>query len=153
MFDIIHTTFQMYLLERKIYILIRISQSCTRGTNSWQISLSSVNGLAPYMRQAITWSNGGLTHWGIYVSHHEASFVLTQWGRVTHIWDRKIITIVSDNGLSPGWGQAVIWTSAGILLIGSKLQLNFDWNLYIFIHENAFENVVCKMASISSRTQ
>ena len=28
----------------------------------------------------------------------------------------------SDNGLSPGWCQAIIWTSAGILLIGPKEQ-------------------------------
>ena len=25
--------------------------------------------------------------------------------------------IGSDNGLSPDWGQAIIWTNAGILLI------------------------------------
>ena len=42
---------------------------------------------------------------------------LTHWGRVTHICVSKLTTIVSDNGLSPGRRQAIIWTNAGILLI------------------------------------
>ena len=50
---------------------------------------------------------------------------LTYWGRVTHICVSKIITIGSDNGLSPGRRQAIIWTNAGILLIG-PLGLNFN---------------------------
>ena len=35
----------------------------------------------------------------------------------------------------------------------NKLQWNSNWNSNIFIQENAFENGVCKMASISSRPQ
>ena len=35
----------------------------------------------------------------------------------------------------------------------NKLQWNFNRNSYIFIQENVFENVVCKMPSISSRPQ
>ena len=44
---------------------------------------------------------------------------LTHWGRVTHICVSKLNIIASDNGLSPGRRQAIIWTSARILLIGS----------------------------------
>ena len=44
--------------------------------------------------------------------------VLTPWGRVTHICVGNLIIIGSDNGSSPGWRQAIIWTNAGILLIG-----------------------------------
>ena len=44
---------------------------------------------------------------------------LTHWGRVTHICVSKLASIVSDNGLSPGRCQAIIWTIAGILLIRS----------------------------------
>ena len=54
--------------------------------------------------------------------------VLTHWGRVTHIWGSRFAIIGSDNGLSPGRRQSIIWTYAGILLIGppsNKLQ----WNL------------------------
>ena len=50
--------------------------------------------------------------------------------------------------------QAIIWTSAEILLIGPS-GTNFS-EFLIEIHtfpfkENAFENIICKMASISSR--
>ena len=50
---------------------------------------------------------------------------LTHWGRVTHICVGKRTIIGSDNGLSPGRRQAIIWTSAGILLIG-PLGTNFS---------------------------
>ena len=51
--------------------------------------------------------------------------VLTHWGRVTHICVGKQTIIGSDNGLSPGRRQAIIWTNGGILLIGS-LGTNFS---------------------------
>ena len=35
----------------------------------------------------------------------------------------------------------------------NKLQWNLKRNSYIFIHKNAFENVVCEMAAICSRPQ
>ena len=38
-------------------------------------------------------------------------------------------------------------------MLMNKLQWNFNWNSNIFIQEIAFENVVCKMASILSRPQ
>ena len=50
---------------------------------------------------------------------------LTQWGRVVHICVSKLITVSSDKGLSPGWCQAIIWTSAGMFLIG-PLGTNFS---------------------------
>ena len=43
---------------------------------------------------------------------------LTHWGRVMHIYVSKLTIIGSDNGLSPGRRQAIIWTNDGILLIG-----------------------------------
>ena len=76
--------------------------------------------------------------------------VLTHWGRVTHICVSKLTIIGSDNGLSPDhylkqcW-NIVSWTHR------NKLQWNFDWNLYIFIQEYAFESVVWKMAAILCR--
>ena len=45
-------------------------------------------------------------------------FILTHWGWVTHTCVSKLTIIDSDNGLSPGRRQAIIWTNAGILLIG-----------------------------------
>ena len=37
--------------------------------------------------------------------------------------------------------------------LGNKLQWNLNWNLYIFIEEYAFENVVRKLAAILSQPQ
>ena len=45
-------------------------------------------------------------------------YVLTHWGRATHVCVGKLAIIGSDNGLSPGRRQAIIWTIAGILVIG-----------------------------------
>ena len=42
---------------------------------------------------------------------------LTQRDRVTHICVSKLTNTGSDNCLSPGRRQAIIWTNAGILLI------------------------------------
>ena len=52
--------------------------------------------------------------WAMYVVSR-----LTHSGRVTHICVSKLTIIGSDNGLSPGRRQAIIWTNAGILLIGT----------------------------------
>ena len=50
---------------------------------------------------------------------------LTHWGRLTHICVSDLTIIGSDNGLSPGRRQAIIWTNAGILLI-RPLRTNFS---------------------------
>ena len=55
----------------------------------------------------------------------QLQYVLTPWGRVTHICVSKTTITGSDNGWSPGWCQAIIWTKAGILLIGI-LETNFS---------------------------
>ena len=80
----------------------------------------------------------------------------THWGRVTHIGVGKLTIIGSHNGLSPERRQAIIWTNAGILLIG-PLGTNFSEVLIeiqtFSLKENTFENVVCEMLFISSRPQ
>ena len=57
--------------------------------------------------------------------HHTGLKFLTHWGRVTHICVSKLTIIGSDNGLSPDRRQAIIWTNAGILSIGT-LGTNFS---------------------------
>ena len=49
----------------------------------------------------------------------------THWGQVTHICVSKLTIIGPDNGLPPDRRQAIIWTNAGILLIG-LLGTNFS---------------------------
>ena len=51
--------------------------------------------------------------------------LLTHCGRVKHICIGKLTIIGSDNSLSPGRRQAIIWTNAGLLLIG-PLGTNFS---------------------------
>ena len=47
------------------------------------------------------------------------------WGQVMHICVSKLTIIGSDNGLSPDWRQAIIWTNAALLLSG-PLGTNFS---------------------------
>ena len=59
--------------------------------------------------------------------------LLTHWGRVTHICVSNLTLIGSDN-LAPNRRQAIIWTNAGILLIG-RLGITFiDMDILIEIH-------------------
>ena len=71
---------------------------------------------------------------------------LTHWGRVTHICVSNLTIIGSDNGLSPGRRQAVIWTSAGILLIG-PLGTNFS-EILIGIETFSLKKMHLKMSSV-----
>ena len=57
-----------------------------------------------------------LTSWRISVSLGQDE--LPHWGRVTHINASKLNIIGSDNVVSLGRRQAIIWTNVGILLIG-----------------------------------
>ena len=70
---------------------------------------------------------------------------LTHWGQATHICVSEIIIIVSDNGLSPGRCQAIIWTNVGILLIG-PLGINFS-EILIEINTFSFKKMHLKMSS------
>ena len=57
----------------------------------------------------------------------------------------KLTIIASDNGLSPGRRQAIIWTNAGILLIG-PLGTNFS-EILIAIETFSFQKNHLKMSS------
>ena len=71
---------------------------------------------------------------------------LTHWGRVTHICFGKLAIIGSDNGLSPERRQAIIWTNAGILLIG-PLGTNFN-EILIEIQTFSLKKICLKMSSV-----
>ena len=76
---------------------------------------------------------------------YEWHTVLTHWGRVTHIRFGKLTIIVSDNGLSLRRRQAIIWTNAGILLIG-PLGINFS-EILIEVHTFSFKKMHLKPSS------
>ena len=81
----------------------------------------------------------------IYFQMPIAVLLLTRWGRVTHICVSKLTIIGSDNGLSPGQGQAIIWTNAEILLIG-PLGTNFN-ETSIEIRTFSFKKIDLKLLS------
>ena len=74
---------------------------------------------------------------------------LMNWGRVTHICVGKLTIIGSDNGLSPGRHQAIIWTNAGLLLIG-LLGTNFS-EILITIQAFSFKKMHLKISSVKWR--
>ena len=68
---------------------------------------------------------------------------LIHQGRVTHICVSRLTIIGSNNGLSPSRRQAIIWTNAGILLIG-PIGTSFN---EIVIEFHTFMKMQLKMSS------
>ena len=73
----------------------------------------------------------------------------THWGRVMHICVSDLNIIGSDNVLSPGRRQAIIWTNAGILLI-RPLGTNFR-EILIEILIFSFRKMHLKVSSAKRR--
>ena len=70
--------------------------------------------------------------------------MLTHLGRVTHVCVSKLTIIGSDNGLSPGRRQAIIWTNAGISWIRT-LETNFS-DILDEIHTFSFKKMDFNMS-------
>ena len=66
-------------------------------------------------------------------------------GRVTHTCVSKLTIIGSDNGLSPGRRQAIIWSNTVILLIRA-LGINFS-EILNGIHMFSFKKMFLKMST------
>ena len=77
-------------------------------------------------------------------NHGSAPDDLTHLGRVTHICVSKLTIIGSDDALSIGRRQSIIWTNAGILLIG-PLGTNF-WEILIEIYAFSLKKIHLKMS-------
>ena len=82
-------------------------------------------------------------------SSERKHLALTHWGRVTHICVSELTIIASDNGLSPDRRQVIIWTSAGILIIG-PLGTNFS-EILIKIITFSFKKMLFKVSSAKWR--
>ena len=68
---------------------------------------------------------------------------LTNWGRATSMRVGNQTIIDPDNGLPPVRRQAIIWTIAGILLIG-LFRPNFS-DIFIEIHAFSFTKMPCRL--------
>ena len=75
---------------------------------------------------------------------------LTHWGRVTHKCVGNLTIIGSDNGLSPGRRQAIIWTNVRILLFG-PLETNCS-EIWIEVNIVSYMKMHWKISSVKLRT-
>ena len=69
----------------------------------------------------------------------------THWGWVMHTSVGNLTITGSDNGLSPGRRQAIIWTNTGILLIG-PIRTNFI-EISMKVHTFSFKKMHLKISS------
>ena len=141
----IHTPHIECNIKNKIQSFISQRGICTRimeYTSAWLTSAVSNLKEPP-----ITWTH--IQHLSAHFSHHFLHLVvrkvLTHWGRATHTCVGKLTIIGSDNGLLPGRRQAIIWTNAGILLIG-PLGTNFS-EILIEIQTFSLTKIRLKMSS------
>ena len=103
-------------------------------------------------------SKGAVNEWHILRTRYQlqkgtpetrtANILGDSSGRVTHICVGNLTMIAPDNGSSPDRRQAIIWTNAGILLIGSW-GTNLKWNneILIGILTVSFKKMHMKMSS------
>ena len=125
-----------FMILRKY--IIRTNYCHTYVIKSWLTTICICPSTSPYKTPCIFHRLHATCQQLPYYKHiREASVAhiqLTHWGLVTHICVGKLAIIGSDNGLSPGRRQAIIWTHAGLLLIW-LLETNFNEiliEIYIF---------------------
>ena len=103
------------------------------------ISLVYIN-IVVYIYEYLFKPSMGLKYW-----YWLKQCSLTHWGWVTHICIGNLTIIGSDNGLSPGRRQAIIWTNTGILLI-EPIGTNFS-EILIKIISFSFKKMHSKVSS------
>ena len=101
-------------------------------------------------RRSLYWDRAlSVNQWQPLIIFFQHQKALIHWGWVMHICASKITIIGSDNGLSPGRRQPIIWTNAGTLLI-QTLGTNFSEILNV-IHAFSFKKMHLKMSSAKWR--
>ena len=84
-----------------------------------------------------------------FIYQFQCKILLAHWGRVTHICVSKLTITGSDNGLSPGRRQAIIWTNDKILFI-VPLRTNFN-EILIEVITFSFKKMRLKVLSAKRR--
>ena len=115
----------------------------------WKSSLSKCKSETAFDISSVCCPNMYSSHRYIIIIYILSPWPLTHWGRVTHICVSNLTIIDSDNGLSPGRYQAIIWTNAGILLIRT-LETNFS-EILCEIHTSSFTKKHLKVSSAKWR--
>ena len=129
-------------LSEQILIHHQVSVAICCLAHRWLVTTTCVSGLGHY------WFGRWLV--ACLAPSHLDQFCpglneLTHWGWVPHIHISKLTIIGSDNGLSPGRCQAIVWTNAVICLIG-PLGTNFN-EILIEIYTFSFKKMHLKMLS------
>ena len=132
--------FQMHFLEWKCLDFDEnFTEVCLLGSN-WQLVITgSGNGLAPKSWQTSFLPEAVMSYFNDEYMHHQASM-----SQVMHICSSNLTIISSDNGLVPTRRQAIIWTNAGISLIG-PLGTNFS-DMLTKIYTFSFKKMHLKIA-------
>ena len=81
---------------------------------------------------------------------HVRNTVLTHWGRLTHICFDKIITIGSDNGLSPSWTAPSHYLNQCWYILIGPLGINFS-EIVLGIQTFPFTKIHLKVSSAKWR--
>ena len=118
--------FQMYLVVYKLLSSnYHFAEICSNFLIDNKPALVQIYCMESNRLHMIVWTKDSLFHIFASLSLSKLTWnskifcdSLTHWGWVMHICICKLTTIGSDNGLLPGLHQAIIWTNAGILLIG-----------------------------------
>ena len=141
----------MRFLEWKCrYFASNFTGICSWGSNLFLgISICSGNGLVQLTEPMLIYVASLGHNWVQECRNLSSHGSLTHWGRVTHICVNKQSIIGSDNGLSPGRRQAIIWTNDGIFLIG-PLGTNFS-EISIKILTFSFTKIRLKVSSAKWR--
>ena len=126
---------------------------------SWGIFYYYMSRGVSNLFRGVTWfvaQTNMLAVWITTMRHVIASYeeyttprLMTHSGRVTHTCVSKLTIIGSDNGLSPGRRQAIIWTNAGIWLIQTS-RMNFS-EILSKIHTFSFKKMRLKVSSVKWR--
>ena len=146
----------MIMMMMMIIIMARNTFSCHDVMCSWiywcratyvcSTLINHITRSGTFLQQ---WTRSLYYHWYIVIGSEtewgSSHWHLYDWSRVTHICVGKLIILGSDNGLSPGRRQAIIWTNAGILLIELS-GTNFS-EILIGIQTLSFKEMHFKMSS------
>ena len=129
-------------------------------------TIGSDNGMSPCRYQAIIWTDTEILLIGplgtnfseILIEIHTFSYTKMHFKMLPEKWQPFCLglsvlnhaIIGSNNGLSHGRHQVIIWTQWCIVInwiIGNKIKWNSNQYTTILFQENSFEIIVCKMSS------
>ena len=137
----------------QIQCIVSAPTACRQGWGCWcpymQRDLKDISNTIKHKNRLIPPSTKKIISFISMKVSYLPRCTLTHWGQVTHICISKLTIIGSDNGLSPGRRQAIIWTNDGILLIRTLLT-NFSENLSD-LHSFSFNKMHLKMSSAKWR--